>query len=179
FNDTGALQVMSKGYDTEEREIIINANKETKQKFELKKLYKLSVNSTPSGAQVLINDKTAGQTPYSTTVKEDMRFELKISLENYKIWSKRLKVNKNIEINEKLKYTDVYKDQLEKQAKLAAEQKKQKEKKTEDKEIKKGSSKWYWIGGAVAVIGGVTYFILSQDEDSSSDDGMPDPPGRP
>ena len=174
-----SIKVMSKGYDTEEKEIVVNTDKETKLKIDLKKLFKLSVNSTPSGAQVLINKKEAGQTPYTTTVKEGMQFDLKLSLENYEDWTKRIKVKDNIEIDEKLKYTDAYKDQLEKQAKLAAEQKKQEEKKTEDKEIKKGSSKWYWIGGAVAVIGGVTYFILSQDDDSSSDDGMPDPPGRP
>lgn len=173
------IKAMSKGYDTEEKEIVVNTDKETKLKIDLKKLFKLSVNSTPSGAQVLINKKEAGQTPYTTTIKEGMQFDLKISLENYKDWTKRIKVKDNIDIKEKLEYTDAYKEQLEKQAKLAAEQKKQEEKKTEDKEIKKGSSKWYWIGGAVAVIGGVTYFILSQDDDSSSDKGMPDPPDRP
>ena len=174
-----AVKIMCKGYDMEEKEIIVNADKETKLKIELKKLYKLSVNSIPSGAQVLINNKEAGQTPYTTTIKEGMQFDLKLSLENYKDWTKRIKVKDNIDINEKLEYTDAYKDQLEKQAKLAAEQKKQEGKKSEVKEIKGGSSKWYWIGGAMAVIGGVTYFILSKDDDTSSDNGMPDPPGRP
>ncbi|HEM49066.1 MAG TPA: PEGA domain-containing protein [Caldithrix sp.] len=173
------VKISAKGYDPEEKEIVINENKETKLKVELKKLYKLSVSSTPTGAKVLINNKEAGQTPYTTTIKEDMQFDLKLSLGNYKEWTKRIKVKDNIDVNEKLKYTDAYKDQLEKQARLAAEQKKQEENKTEDKEIKKGSSKWYWIGGAVAVIGGVTYYFLSQGDESSSDEGMPTPPGRP
>ena len=173
------IKVMFKGFDTEEKEIVVNTDKETKLKIELKKLYKLSVNSTPTGAQVLINNKSAGQTPYSTTIKKGMQFDLKLSLENYKDWSKRIKVKDNINLNEKLEYTDVYKDQLEKQARLAAEKKKSEEAKTDVKESKGGGSKWYWIGGAVAVIGGVTYYFLSQGDDSSSDEGMPNPPGRP
>ena len=108
-----------------------------------------------------------------------MRFEVKISLENYKIWSKRIRVNDNIVIDEKLKYTDAYKDQMDKQARLAKQQKDAEEKETEVKEDKGGSGKWYWIGGAVAVIGGVTYILLSQDDEPSTDEGMPDPPGRP
>lgn len=176
---THTIKVVAKGYDPEEKEIVVNQKKEIKHKIELKKLFKLSVKSSPSGAQVLINNKNAGKTPYNTTVKEGMQFELKLSLENYKEWNKRVKVKNNIEIDEKLKYTDAYKDQLEKQARLAKQQKEAEEKKTEIKDDKGGSGKWYWIGGAVAVVGGVTYFLISQDDEPSADEGMPDPPGRP
>ena len=183
---THTIKVTTKGYDPEEKEIVVNQEKETTLKIELKKLYKLSVNSSPSGAQVLINNKIAGQTPYNKTIKEGMQFELKLSLENYREWNKKIKVKNNIKIDEKLKYTDAYKNQLDKlarlaaeQARLAAEQKEREKEKTEVKEEKGGSGKWYWIGGAVAVVGGVTYFLLSQDDEPSEDEGMPAPPGRP
>ena len=193
---THTIQVKAKGYDPAEKNVAIKEQEKSKVEIKLKKLYSLSVQSDPSGAQVLINKKIAGKTPYTATVKEDMKFELKLVMENYQVWQKKIKVDDNIKINEKLKFTKKYKQalaaelkrkrDLEKKAKeekeLAAKAKKEEREKATVQKKKGGSgSKWLWIGGGAAILaGGAAFYILSQkDEEEKKDEGMPLPVGRP
>jgi TolB-like protein len=200
------LEVKENGYDTAQKTVIITENKTTKIEIELKKLYKMTVTSKPAGAKVLINNKDAGETPYTTTVKEDMKFELKLAKENYKEWKKNIKVGDDIEIDRELEFTDAYKKALSAKAKrekelaekakreqeLAEKAKRDKERQAKEKQEQEkkalakkdggGGSKWLWIGGGAAVLAGgaAAFFILSQeDEEEKQDEGMPRPIGRP
>jgi TolB-like protein len=188
------LQVKANGYEDSERKVMISDQELTRVNIELKKLYKLSVKSSPAGARVLINSQDAGETPFTTTVKEDMKFELKLVKENYQEWKKQIEVDDDIELDRKLEFTKKYKQELAAKAKeekelakkakeeqeLAAKAKREREKPAVQKE-KGGGKTWLWIGGgAVLLAGGAAYYFLSQeDEEEEQDTGMPMPVGRP
>jgi hypothetical protein len=181
---THLVQIKSDGYDAHEKNIVINPNQVTKLDIRLKKVYKLSVTSDPAGAQVLINSIAAGSTPYNAAIKEGMRFEIKLQKENYQEWSKQIVVKKDVKIEERLKITDAYKQQLAKSAKdqAAADKEKEAAAMTKTGEQKKGGgiSSWWWIGGGAAIVaGGAAYYFLSQKDDEEVDTGMPLPVGRP
>jgi hypothetical protein len=164
--------------------------------IKLDKLYQLSVKSSPAGARVLINNQDAGETPFTSTVKEEMKFELKLVKENYQEWKKRIEVDDDIEIDRKLEFTKKYKEELAAKAKsekelaeqakkekeLAAKTQREKEKTAVGKE-EGGGSKWLWIGGGAAILaGGAAYYFLSQkgeEKEEEQDTGMPLPVGRP
>ena len=52
---------------------MISFNDSLKIEIELKKLHKMTVTSKPASARVLINNKDAGETPFTSTVKEGMK----------------------------------------------------------------------------------------------------------
>lgn len=127
----------------------------------------LSLKSDPSAAQVWINNKKAGTTPYSIKVNENMRLDLQLKKANYQIFSKSLLIQKDEELNVKLEHTEAYRQYL-------ADQKKQK---PELKKSGKGSSGlWWWIGGGVVVAATAAYFLIP---DNPTQGDFPEPPARP
>ena len=74
--------------------------------------FKLSINSDPASAQVLINNKTAGSTPYSVQVDQNTRLEIQVKKNNYQTFKKSLLVEKDQIFNIKLEYTKAYKKYL-------------------------------------------------------------------
>lgn len=135
------------------------------------KKYTLSFTSTPSGAQVVINNKKAGTTPYSIKVNEGMKLDIQVKKTNYQTVQKALLVKKDESFNMKLEYSDAYKKFL-----LAQQQKK---KSAGTKTVSKGSSGlWWWIGGGVAVAATVAYFLIPDNTQSASA-SFPQPPARP
>ena len=66
-------------------------------KEEIKK-YIISITSNPKDADLFINDKKIGKTPFKSTVDDGRKLNITVKKENYKDWEKRMTVNDNIEI---------------------------------------------------------------------------------
>lgn len=129
--------------------------------------YKIQIYSEPGNAEVRINNKKLGQTPYAFEAKRDTQLKIELLKANYKPFSRSLLVSKNETLNIKLEYTDAYRKYL---AEKQDEQKPQ---------VKKegGSSLWWWVGGGVAVAATAAYFLIPQSSTSAKD--FPEPPARP
>ena len=145
-------------------------------KEEIKK-YILSITSQPADADLYINDKEMGTTPFKSTVDDGRSLKITVKKENYQDWEKMITVKDNVEIDARLEMTESYKN--------AMLQKARKEKKETLSKKEGGSGKtWLWIGGGAAILaGGAAFFILNQKEDEKPPEGgslFPDsPPGRP
>jgi TolB-like protein len=142
------------------------------QQSEDQTIYSLSINSVPADAQIFINNKKIGNTPFKSRVREGMELEIKLQKQNYKDWTKSVSVQNDTNIDARLEFTDAYKKELA-----------QKGKKPTDAGMQKGGFPWIWVGGG-AIAGGVALFLISQGDtgNGDSDDGdqgFPKPPGRP
>ena len=140
-----------------------------------KKLYELSIKSNPPGAQLLINNINAGQTPFDRKVRDGLKLEIKLKKDNYEDWIRTVTVSDNININAKLEFTEEYKQKLASQAK--------EQRKETVSEEKGGAGPWLWIGGGAILVGGAAYLLLPKsekgEEPTTADQGFPPPPGRP
>jgi len=135
------------------------------QVIEEKKTYVLKIDSDPAGAQIVINGRSIGKTPYSGKVTENLKLNISLQMENYEDWQRMLTMSKDWEIDADLK-------QVVKKPRDVAK----KEPKTE----KEGGSTWYyWLAGGAAVAGGVAYFVLAGDSGKDEKNIFPKPPGRP
>jgi hypothetical protein len=173
---THNLQVKANGYEDYQRKIMISGSEPVRVNIKLRKLYKFSVKSSPAGASILINNQEAGMTPFNSTVKDGVKFEIKLVKENYQEWKKQIMVKGDIEIDKKLEFSKKYKEALAAKAKG--------EKAKSSLQPKKGSSKaWLWIGGGAAILaGGAAYYFLTREEEKETVDegiGLPAPVGRP
>lgn len=163
------LKVQKNGYAPYEEQITLETGKSKPFSVELKKVFTLKINSVPDEAEVYVNGKKVGVTPFSSTGVEDAKLEIVLQRNNYKPWKKNIRLSKNTDLDAKMEISDAYKDILAKQ--------------TKDTPVKKegGSNLWWWFGGGAVVAGTAAYFLLSGD-DSGGDETtneFPAPPGRP
>jgi TolB-like protein len=163
------LKVQKSGYAPHEEKISIDAGKSKPYSIDLKRIFTLKINSQPGDAEVYVNNKKVGVTPFSSTGVEDARLEIILQRINYKPWKKTITLSKNTKLDAKMEITDEYKDSLAKQS--------------EGTKIKKegGSKLWWWLGGGAVVAATAVYFLLPSDDgggDVTSNE-FPAPPGRP
>ena len=141
------------------------------------KIYNLSVKSNPVGAQIFINNKSAGQTPFNSKVREGLRLEIRIKKENYQDYVRSFTVSDDVNINANLEFTEEYKQEL---ARKGKEQRGE-----QITEEKGGGSTWLWIGGGAVLVGGAAYLLLpkgdtgTEPNGGNGDTGFPQPPPRP
>jgi TolB-like protein len=162
------LKIQKSGYAPHEEKINIEAGKTKPYSIGLKKIFTLKINSVPADAEVYVNGKKVGVTPFSSSGIEDARLEITLQKTNYKSWEKTITLSKNTELDAKMQITDEYKDYLAKQ--------------TQGTKVKKeGSSKlWWWLGGGAIVAGTAAYFLISGDDGGGEEaNEFPEPPGRP
>jgi TolB-like protein len=162
------LKIQKSGYAPHEEKINIEAGKTKPYSIGLKKIFTLKINSVPADAEVYVNGKKVGVTPFSSSGIEDARLEITLQKTNYKSWEKTITLSKNKELDAKMQITDEYKDYLAKQ--------------TQGTKVKKeGSSKlWWWLGGGAIVAGTAAYFLISGDDGGGEEaNEFPEPPGRP
>ncbi|MDO9548378.1 MAG: PEGA domain-containing protein [Candidatus Marinimicrobia bacterium] len=121
-------------------------------------LYRIDFSSVPSQAEVFLDNRFVGKTPVSNKFEEGS-YLVRMHLENYIDYRQQISLQKDIQLEAKLKYTDEYHRQLA--------------------GMKKGKSgkRWLWIGSATAIIGGGIYYMTQIAP--SQDKGFPNPPGRP
>lgn len=102
-----------------------------------KKSHKLTINSAPKGAEVLVDNKVIGKTPLSRNVPTGSSFKIRVKYPGYKDWEKNLTMTRDEDLN------------VEMVAKT-----------------KSSSRKWLWFAGGVsaAAIGATAYILTSADD---------------
>lgn len=166
------LKIQAEGYLPVEEEITLEKGKTARLIRDLKKLYALEIKSKPADAELILNGKSVGKTPFTSALPEGTRLEIHLKKDNYKTWQKVLTLNRDARFNVTLEMTEAYKNSLA--GKTGAE-----EQKTEKTDGDGGSSVWWWIGGGVAVGAAAAIYFLKPDDGDNSDDEYPAPPGRP
>jgi TolB-like protein len=165
------LKLELQGFVTFNETVAVEKNKIKTISADLKEIFTVSISSTPSEAEVIVNSKNVGKTPFKSSTAEDTKLEIELRKENYNVWKKSFVIKKDLTIDQKLEMTDAYKKYLSDRAKENKGQ--------ETVQKKSGGSKiWWWIGGGAAVVATTAYFLISG---SSSDEtnSFPAPPGRP
>jgi hypothetical protein len=84
------VEVSFPGYQIERRYVTLREAFSTNERFELKKLPSLYVDSNPSGARVYINDKFQGMTPVKIDALTDDKAKVVIKKNYYEDWQKNL-----------------------------------------------------------------------------------------
>ncbi len=134
----------------------------------VQKQFTLTFVSQPDGAQVVLNGKIMGKTPYQYKAVDGSKLSVVIQKEKYQSFNENLVASRNQVIRATLKPVQLYSGT--------------------DKSVKKassgGGSGWlYWVGGGVVVAAAAAYFLMpkSADDGSSTNTGtgFPAPPGRP
>jgi TolB-like protein len=165
------LKLQTENYAPHEENVIIEQGKTKSVSIKLKKIFAVIISSSPADADVIVNNKNIGKTPFKSSGIEGARLDVQLKKENYKVWQKTLVLNKDLTLNEKLELTDVYKMYLSERAKGNKGQ--------ETVQKKSGGSKmWWWIGGGAAVVATTAYFLTSGSSSDENKD-FPAPPGRP
>jgi hypothetical protein len=141
------------------------------------KSFNLSIESDPKDAQLFLNDKKAGSTPFKSKAKEGLELEIRIEKPNYKVWVQKLTVTEDVKIKATLELTEEYKQEL-------AQKTRGKEQKPDSKvEEGKSSKTWWYVGGGALIAGGVAVVVLSggggDEETTPATTQFPAPPGRP
>ncbi len=132
----------------------------------VRKEYTISFVSQPDAAQIYLNGKLSGQTPFQYRAFEGTRLSVVIQKENYQSFRKDLIVNKNQVIRTTLKPIQIY---SKNRAKVSPAK-------------NGGGSGWlYWVGGGVVVAAAAAYFLMPKSPDTTENttSGFPVPPGRP
>jgi len=99
------LVIKKTGYSEFNQSVNIETDKLTPVSADLSAAAKIAVNSDPSGADVLINDKTVGKTPYTDSHLAYGEYTITIAKTGYKPYSEKLKITDNktvIKIDQKL-----------------------------------------------------------------------------
>jgi len=113
--------------------------------------YPLKIDSTPTGADVYINGKFQGTTPYSELVAAGSRLHVVIVKENYKKWDQTIIIDEDIHKTIKLEKATKFK------------------------------KRYWFIPGVAIVGSGLIYYFTTQNDDGPNDSNQnwPLPPVRP
>jgi hypothetical protein len=133
--------------------------KDIAQEIAGRKLHKLTIYSSPKGAEVILNNKPLGKTPLARQVVAGSNLKILIKNPGYKDWEKSLTVTKDEVLNIEL-------------PKLLNQKK------------KSSSRAWLWVAGGVgaAAIGATAYLVTSSDKGDNktgSPTGLPPLPWPP
>lgn len=164
------LKLVKEGYLPVEDRFTIQANTTVTYSTDLKKLYTIKFLSQPAAALLYINNKLAGQTPFTYQSPANSRLSVDLKKDKYKPFHKEILVKRDQTLNIKLELSDLY----AKESKGGAVKK------------ESGSSHtWLWLGGgALVAAGAAAFFLLPKGNDTSNNNNIgsgsfPAPPGRP
>ena len=162
---TGAYQVkiLKNGYEAFEQSIVVKENELTTVRAGLIAMYRLSIDSEPQGATIFINDLEVGKTPFTRQVKEGT-YQLRLVMQNYKVWQKRLALDDDESLEAELEFTEEYLSKMKPQ---------------EDE----SNLTWLYIAGGAVAIGVTAAVLLSSGDDEGTvtpaTTNMPGPPNPP
>ncbi len=94
---TGSYKILIKktGYTDVHEKMDIKSNKLNQISMELSQVYKLAVNSEPAGAEVLVDNKPVGTTPYNNSQIENGEHLITVSKPGFKSYSEKIQIAKN------------------------------------------------------------------------------------
>ncbi len=159
------LKVEKEGYAVIKGKIIIEAGKTKSYNAKLKEAYNLIVNTTPSEANVYVNNNLIGSTPVKYPIEKRKKVTIVVQKAGYKTWQQNISMDKDQYI----------KMNLQPGSGLAT---------TEYKKSEEGGSSaiWWILGGAAVVGGGAAYFLTQSSDDggtATTTTSFPEPPTRP
>lgn len=106
---------------------------------EAKQSYKLTIYSSPNGAEIIINNQAIGKTPFTGNIKTGSRLSIRLKYRGYKDWEKTLTMTRDEDLN----------------AEMAPQ-------------AKSSSRTWLWIAGGVGVAAlSATAYILTSPNESN------------
>jgi hypothetical protein len=119
---------------------LLEVLKDIAQEIAGRKLHKVTIYSSPKGAEVILNNKPLGKTPLARQVVAGSNLKILIKNPGYKDWEKSLTVTKDEVLNIEL-------------LKLLNQKK------------KSSSRAWLWVAGGVgaAAIGATAFILTSSD----------------
>ena len=103
-----------------------------------RKLYKLTIDSTPKGAEVMINNKAIGQTPLSRNVIAGSSLKILVKYPGYQDWEKALTMTRDEDLNVEMVSLKSTK-------------------------AKSSSRTWLWVAGGAAALGATAFILISSD----------------
>jgi len=159
------LKITKAGYVPFEKSFTAQKGKTQTFSVGLKKIFLLQIFSNPAQAEVFINDKYMGLTPYRQKTASGRLLSLQIKKEKYQTFSKDLLLQKDQTLTVNLKPIHLAASQKNKVTKPAG-----------------GKSHWWlWVGGGAALAATAAYFLMPKNDNPSprTNNGFPVPPGRP
>lgn len=169
-----ALKLKKNGYKVYETTINIQADQIRDLVTELQREWVLSITSKPDGANIYINNKKVGNTPYRSNYPDDTELKIELRKENYLPWTDEITMDENQTVKADLDFTDAYTQQLAEKARAN---------KPVVKDEGGGSTWYYWVGGA-ALVGGAAAVLLGGSSGGGetppvTPETFPTPPARP
>ena len=155
------LKLKKNGYKDYDTEINIVANQVRPISTELSKQYVLSVTSTPAGADVYVNNRKVGTTPFRSYAPEDAELVVELRLANHEPWKEDITMDRHQNLKADLES-------------IAA---------GGQPDDGGGGSTWLWIGAGAVAVGAAAFLLMPQDDGGGeptpqSYQGFPTPPAR-
>ena len=157
------LKLKKSGHIDYDTEINIVANQVRPISTELRKQFILSVTSTPAGADVFVNNRKVGKTPFRSYAQEDAELIVELRLANHEPWKEDITMDQHQNLKADLEA-------------IAAD--------GQPGEEGGGSSTWLWIGAGAVAVGAAAFLLMPQDDGGGDPgtytaQGFPTPPARP
>jgi len=110
-----------------------------------RKLYKLTIDSAPKGAEVMINNKAIGQTPLSRNVIAGSNLKILVKYTDYQDWEKILTMTRDEGLNVEMVSL-------------------------KSPKAESSSRTWLWVAGGVgaAALGATAFILTSSDNDGGT-----------
>ena len=113
------------------------------------RLVKLSINSYPQGADVIVNKRTIGKTPLMRSAAHGSRFSIQLQHAGYRDWEEALTMSGDEELTAKL-------------VRLPGAM------------ARSSPRKWIWIAGGAAAVGTAAVILLSPHDGKPSSESLPE-----
>jgi TolB-like protein len=129
---------------------LLDILKDIAQEIAGRKLYKLTIHSSPKGAEVILNNKYLGKTPLARQAVAGSNLKIWVKQAGYKDWEKTVTITKDEELNIEMK-------------KLQGQKK------------KSSSRAWLWVAGGVgaAALGATAYIMNSNTGGGKKSENLP------
>jgi hypothetical protein len=154
------FKIKKRGYRTYTETITIEPDQFANINTTLKREWILSITSEPSGAEVFLNNKKVGTTPFKYAFPDELELKIELRKKGYETWNDEITMDDNQVVKAEM-------DPL-----------------VSGKETASGGSggnTWLWIGGGALVVGGAAAFLLMPQDNGSTPvtETFPKPPARP
>jgi len=173
------IRLEKDGYVTFERTAVVVPGKKSEFAADLIALFDLQIISEPRGAEILIDGKLVGKTPY-TGKQTAGKHAVKLVKSNYVDYEREVNLNRSGKFTAKLEMSPEY---LARIRQTKAKQQEKEQPANVKEESAGGGSTWLWVGVGAAAVGGAAVLLLGGgDKGGGGDDGLtdlPPPPARP
>ena len=143
--------------------------------METRKLYRLSISSSPRGAEVIVNNRSIGKTPLARKTAEGGSFKILLRYPGYQDWEKSLTIFSDQDLRVELAPRSdsasaplrmkTMETERGPDSALRPNAAKEAER---GKQAKSSSRKWLYIAGGAAAVGAAAAILFSSGDDSGN-----------